>query len=237
VVVAISCLSAFLEIFEMGGVVGGFVKGLLYADLTQPVYNTIIISLFIASIHFASGLRLREEKEFYEKLMSPFQKLFRIARKEAAQSAKRTRVRKEKIERGVRVEPTIDNKQYAERISKNPEAAHRKAPKPAAKQGSLLLGEMDDDFELPPVDLLREAPHRYQTARMSESALAQNAKILEGALADFGVKGEISKISPGPVVTLYEFQPAAGIKASRVIGLADDIARSMSAFGHMTGDC
>mgnify|MGYP002353369510 FL=1 len=64
---------------------------------------------------------------------------------------------------------------------------------------------------------------------MSEESLAQTARLLEGVLDDFGVKGEIVNVRPGPVVTLYELEPAPGVKSSRVIGLADDIARSMSA--------
>ena len=64
---------------------------------------------------------------------------------------------------------------------------------------------------------------------MSSEALEANARLLEGVLEDFGVKGEIINVRPGPVVTLYELEPAPGIKSSRVIGLADDIARSMSA--------
>ena len=64
---------------------------------------------------------------------------------------------------------------------------------------------------------------------MSSDALEQNARLLEGVLEDFGVRGEIVNVRPGPVVTLYELEPAPGIKSSRVIGLADDIARSMSA--------
>jgi S-DNA-T family DNA segregation ATPase FtsK/SpoIIIE len=59
--------------------------------------------------------------------------------------------------------------------------------------------------------------------------LEQNARMLEGVLDDFGVKGQIINVRPGPVVTLYELEPAPGIKSSRVISLADDIARSMSA--------
>ena len=64
---------------------------------------------------------------------------------------------------------------------------------------------------------------------LSTDALEANARLLEGVLEDFGVKGEIINVRPGPVVTLYELEPAPGIKSSRVIGLADDIARSMSA--------
>ena len=72
-------------------------------------------------------------------------------------------------------------------------------------------------------------PKRLVAAKISEDALEQNARLLEGVLDDFGVKGEIINVRPGPVVTLYELEPAPGIKSSRVIGLADDIARSMSA--------
>ena len=64
---------------------------------------------------------------------------------------------------------------------------------------------------------------------MSMESLQQNARLLEGVLEDFGVRGAIEKVRPGPVVTLYELEPAPGTKTSRVIGLADDIARSMSA--------
>jgi DNA segregation ATPase FtsK/SpoIIIE, S-DNA-T family len=83
-------------------------------------------------------------------------------------------------------------------------------------------------YVLPPLAMLAEAK-RQQGAQISEDALQQNARLLEGVLDDFGVKGEIINVRPGPVVTLYELEPAPGIKSSRVIGLADDIARSMSA--------
>ena len=72
-------------------------------------------------------------------------------------------------------------------------------------------------------------PKKSVGAKISHDALEQNARLLEGVLDDFGVKGEIVNVRPGPVVTLYELEPAPGIKSSRVIGLADDIARSMSA--------
>ncbi len=80
----------------------------------------------------------------------------------------------------------------------------------------------------PPLDLLQVAAPNEGT-RQSEAALKSNASRLEKVLGDFGVKGEIVTVKPGPVVTLYELAPAPGIKSSRVIGLADDIARSMSA--------
>jgi S-DNA-T family DNA segregation ATPase FtsK/SpoIIIE len=84
------------------------------------------------------------------------------------------------------------------------------------------------EYRLPPLQMLAE-PRKLPPTKVSEDALSQNARLLEGVLEDFGVKGEIINVRPGPVVTLYELEPAPGIKSSRVIGLADDIARSMSA--------
>ncbi|MEZ2130161.1 MULTISPECIES: DNA translocase FtsK [unclassified Sinorhizobium] len=83
-------------------------------------------------------------------------------------------------------------------------------------------------YEFPPRTLLQEPVERVGEI-MSQETLEQNAGLLESVLEDFGVKGEIIHVRPGPVVTLYEFEPAPGVKSSRVIGLADDIARSMSA--------
>ena len=83
-------------------------------------------------------------------------------------------------------------------------------------------------YELPALSLLGK-PEARKAKVASDEQLEQNARMLENVLADFGVKGEIINVRPGPVVTLYELEPAAGVKSSRVIGLSDDIARSMSA--------
>jgi len=107
-------------------------------------------------------------------------------------------------------------------------------PAPPLKPGKRVAREAQPSFldrsryELPPLLLLSEAK-KIATSKVSADALEQNARLLEGVLDDFGVKGEIINVRPGPVVTLYELEPAPGIKSSRVIGLADDIARSMSA--------
>jgi len=95
-------------------------------------------------------------------------------------------------------------------------------------QPSLLERLARHDYILPPLHILGE-PRKAAANKVSDDALGQNARLLEGVLEDFGVKGEIIHVRPGPVVTLYELEPAPGIKSSRVIGLADDIARSMSA--------
>tara|TARA_B100001250_G_scaffold266536_1_gene229905 strand:- start:66 stop:1670 length:1605 start_codon:yes stop_codon:yes gene_type:complete len=95
-------------------------------------------------------------------------------------------------------------------------------------QPSLNLGAEETSFELPSLSLL-ESKIEIANLNLSEDALQENARMLESVLDDYGVKGRIISVRPGPVVTLYELEPAAGIKASRVISLADDIARSMSA--------
>jgi S-DNA-T family DNA segregation ATPase FtsK/SpoIIIE len=86
----------------------------------------------------------------------------------------------------------------------------------------------DEPYDPPSIKLLQQV--RGNRGRgVSDEVLQENARELEGVLQDFGVKGEITNVRPGPVVTLYELEPAPGTKSSRVIGLADDIARSMSA--------
>ena len=109
-------------------------------------------------------------------------------------------------------------------------AARAPAPKPGKRmQREAQPSFLDRDaFELPPLTYLAE-PKRSPAAAVSTDALEQNATLLEGVLEDFGVRGEITQVRPGPVVTLYELEPAPGTKSSRVISLADDIARSMSA--------
>jgi S-DNA-T family DNA segregation ATPase FtsK/SpoIIIE len=93
------------------------------------------------------------------------------------------------------------------------------------RQPSLALG---DSYRLPSVDLLTPPPKPVNVV-LDKQALERNARLLESVLDDFSVKGEIVEVRPGPVVTMYELEPASGIKASRVIQLADDIARNMSA--------
>ena len=83
-------------------------------------------------------------------------------------------------------------------------------------------------YEHPPLSLLTN-PVTIERHMLSDEALEENARMLENVLEDYGVKGDIVSVRPGPVVTMYELEPAPGLKASRVIGLADDIARSMSA--------
>ncbi|HEX8300936.1 FtsK/SpoIIIE family DNA translocase, partial [Sphingomonas sp.] len=103
------------------------------------------------------------------------------------------------------------------------------APSPArTKPPTQTSLDFKDSYKLPPLDLLTPSPIN-KNAAIDKAALERNARLLESVLDDFNVKGQIVEVRPGPVVTMYELEPASGIKASRVIQLADDIARNMSA--------
>ncbi len=151
---------------------------------------------------------------------------------------------------GLRIEPVFanapvdfDDDAFADNPENSPQhdlksAARRvERSKRKIKPGRRARTESEPEFafhksetyEFPSIDLLAKPRAKTRTIRLSDQALEQNARLLEGVLEDFGIRGEIVKVRPGPVVTLYELRPAPGIKSSRVIGLADDIARSMSA--------
>nr|WP_246413546.1 DNA translocase FtsK [Rubricella aquisinus] len=103
-----------------------------------------------------------------------------------------------------------------------------KSKRAMAEEQPKLFADNDDGYDAPPLSLL-EAPLDIRRPAASDEALSQNAKLLESVLDEYGIGGTIEAVKPGPVVTMYELEPAPGLKASRVIGLADDIARSMSA--------
>ncbi|MDO9640691.1 MAG: DNA translocase FtsK 4TM domain-containing protein [Pseudotabrizicola sp.] len=118
-------------------------------------------------------------------------------------------------------------KPVVQHIVKKPMTPSRQAM--AESQPRLRFDEaVSQPYELPPLSLL-SSPSTVERFALSDEALEENARMLESVLDDYGVKGEIVSVRPGPVVTMYELEPAPGLKASRVIGLADDIARSMSA--------
>lgn len=125
-----------------------------------------------------------------------------------------------------RVEPEAPRIVTSERVRLRQDVLRGKREGSEAQTTFDLEG---DTYKLPPLGLLAKSKAPPQGDLLSEESLEQNARLLEDVLQDFGVRGEIIEVRPGPVVTLYELQPAPGIKSSRVIGLADDIARSMSA--------
>jgi DNA segregation ATPase FtsK/SpoIIIE, S-DNA-T family len=135
---------------------------------------------------------------------------------EEQRAARRARAR-------VVTEPAPDQPERRAPEITDPHAPPKKAALANAKQRDMFAS-----FQLPSLDLLTEAPVD-KAPKLDKLALERNARLLETVLDDFNVKGEITAVRTGPVVTMYELEPAPGIKASRVVGLAEDIARNMSA--------
>jgi S-DNA-T family DNA segregation ATPase FtsK/SpoIIIE len=131
-----------------------------------------------------------------------------------------------------RAEPRFDDARTpAEPDLEDEEDEEEDEESPRARKGVRVVRPArrpSGDYDLPSLSLLA-APKSNDRTTLSSAVIEENANSLEDVLEDFGVRGDIINASPGPVVTLYELEPAAGIKSSRVIGLADDIARSMSA--------
>ena len=124
-----------------------------------------------------------------------------------------------------RIAPQEEQKSVVRPRSQAPVQQSKKAK--AEAQPSLFKSP-NLNYETPPLEVLAN-PTTIVRHQLSDEALEENARMLESVLDDYGVKGDIVSVRPGPVVTMYELEPAPGLKASRVIGLADDIARSMSA--------
>jgi S-DNA-T family DNA segregation ATPase FtsK/SpoIIIE len=124
-----------------------------------------------------------------------------------------------------RPRPTVAVAEPARPIPPAAKPNPRKGKGSLPGQASLALG---DNYQLPSLGLLAAPPEKGKS-QIDRAGLERNARLLESVLEDFHVRGDIVEVRPGPVVTMYELEPASGIKASRVIQLADDIARNMSA--------
>jgi S-DNA-T family DNA segregation ATPase FtsK/SpoIIIE len=139
------------------------------------------------------------------------------------------RRRRERRDPEDRIEPTLADRP-APRVNRSVTKPVKPSKRAAREAQPKLPLEPAGDYQLPPLSLLTRAkPTTSVATQLTDEALQQNARLLESVLDDFGIRGEIISVRPGPVVTLYELEPAPGIKSSRVISLADDIARSMSA--------
>ncbi|MCE3233562.1 MAG: ftsK [Rickettsiaceae bacterium] len=226
---------------SMGGFLGDLLNGFFSPVLTTFGFAAVSFICGMAALYFAWGMTEDELKVIYSVLREASIIAWKVALVVSVAAVNLVRVlfKKEPIElRQAEVEDQEEEEEYedeeeseeeSEEDEEKEEFVEFKEPKPkkkkVIKQTSLKLDP--SDFELPDFEFLTEAKASSKSS-VSSKSLEQNAKLLKKVLEDFGVKGEILKVRPGPVVTLYELEPAAGTKSSRVIGLADDIARSMS---------
>jgi len=225
----------------LGGLWGDAIVGLIRwicSGLRLPgapvIAGLLFLPLALWGIGYAVGLRfadLAEGLAWARGIRRPAAPAPQ-ARRPAAKAPPRPRPALELDEGPVVLEPSPPWEAPAPaRGTPEPRVAAARAPKPRREaddsQAAFDFVRPSTGFDLPPLSMLTKPAKRV--ASVDEEALKQNAKMLEGVLQEFGVRGVIDQIRPGPVVTLYELVPAPGVKHGRVVALSDDIARSMSA--------
>jgi DNA segregation ATPase FtsK/SpoIIIE, S-DNA-T family len=199
-----------------GGLLGDFLSH-KFIEYFNPVGAVlVVIAVFLVALILCTGLSLiRAVDGFFRRLQSVGKKM----------DEARDR-RREKAERSRRLEAALSRrKEQDPPVIKEKKAPLNPNPKP--KQEKFEFLSESEDYRLPGSDLLDEPPQG--TGGMKSDSLMANARLVEKKLSDFHVTGEVVEVSTGPVITMYEYQPAPGVKISKVAGLADDLAMNMRA--------
>lgn len=219
-----------------GGILGDFILKEINISPYKIYLLLIVSSIFLITFFISSSLSITQWKVGYaivskiiiailygfHKVLLPFRVLLRRLSRGKVDIGSEN---KNKLTSSLFINIADNNKE-----DNNP-AVNFKAKKTERLKSSIKksIAKLEkSNFELPSVSFLKESKIRAKD-EINQAILRKNAKDLEQVLNDFGINGRILAIHSGPVVTLYELEPAAGIKSSRIIGLADDIARSMKA--------
>ena len=191
-----------------------------YLEHADIITSVVLACTALLAVSYGFALRLpRLARVSQEPLNKP--------KKPVAAARASARSAPEAVDIPIPDEPTSPGPAVGTLAIKTPKSSGRASGREEREiQPTLPLFDEPGAFRLPQLSML--AKPSVRTANVDEAALRQNARMLEGVLAEFGVRGEIDQIRPGPVVTLYELAPAPGVKSARVVALSDDIARSMS---------
>ena len=233
----LTSISVFLNLLNLSSL-NGFISNEIMISLldfgllsTSSSYILLLISVFLFSailLFFSMGLSKRDWllmmqviSQILLKITYLFVSLFKLVFKIPNNSKLHSINKKQEL-----IEPKIDFENIKnEPVSNFGQTNVDEISTPLQKEIDL---DNDDEYKSPSVDFLSQ-PDRNISPLMNEQELNANSEILKKVLADFKIEGDIINISPGPIVTMYELQPAPGIKASKIISLSDDIARNMSA--------
>jgi DNA segregation ATPase FtsK/SpoIIIE, S-DNA-T family len=225
--VLVSILADSENAREAGGIVGGFLKESFLVPLFGRIGATLItlaallLSLMLLTQNSLLDILIRSRKKIAEirKTLGPALSHHLDAFKERREKRKGENTKKERRDY---VPPPIVLKEESK------EEPRKKAlKKPVAPPEQFNLPEINDGYQLPPLELL-DPPEREQF-KIDKETLQANSLILQKKLADFGVDGEVVAVRPGPVITMYEFKPAPGVKVRRIVLLADDLAMALRA--------
>jgi S-DNA-T family DNA segregation ATPase FtsK/SpoIIIE len=204
----------------MGGFIGEIFSRYLVRYFNRPGATILLSVILILSFVLGTGISFIS---VVKHLGGAFQKLIekigtlKMVRKESAEREKKLVKRKQEKKELKEVPPTV--------VVEKPSPPPKKEE--VAKQEAFEFLESSKVFQLPPISLLEAEVEKRQ--KIDRESLIMNSRILEKKLLDYGVEGKVVEVRPGPVITVYEFEPAPGVKVSRIVNLADDLALALSA--------
>ena len=212
---------------ETGGIVGGFLK----ESVLVPLFGRISATL-IAFVTFLLSLMLVTQNSLLDFLNQAKKNFAELSKSVVPAVKKRVQALKEKREKRKGDNTKKERRDYIpppivlkEEVKE--EAVKKTSKKPSVPQEQFKLPEIGKGYKLPPAELLD--PSDGEQFKIDKETLHANSLILQKKLADFGVEGEVVAVRPGPVITMYEFKPAAGVKVRRIVTLADDLAMALRA--------
>jgi S-DNA-T family DNA segregation ATPase FtsK/SpoIIIE len=211
---------------SLGGFVGHYLFERFIANHSFFLSFSLLLIVSIAAFSIANFVSMRVYQRFFRKVSIMAKRKFihlkSVMQEKAIMFYEKTKYALLKRFKKNRLQAAVANDDAP--------SSQEKIAKITKEFDSSLKVTKNKNFELPSVDILKNVPiSKKKNDAFSKDTLARNSKILEKTFEDFGIKGKITNVKPGPVVTLYELEPSAGTKSSRIIGLADDVARSMSA--------
>ena len=216
-----------LMIYRQDLLVGGFIGEIFSRNLVRyfnrPGATILLLLILIIAFVLGTGVSfislIRRLGDAVKRLAEKIGTL-RMVRKEQARRAKKLI----KPEKGEGAGEAKENVAPVVVVEKAPSPSRQKE---AMKQEAFEFMETSKVFQLPPISLLEADPEKRQ--KIDRDSLIMNSRILEKKLLDYGVEGKVVEVRPGPVITVYEFEPAPGVKVSRIVNLADDLALALSA--------
>ncbi|MFT6332096.1 MAG: S-DNA-T family DNA segregation ATPase FtsK/SpoIIIE [Lentimonas sp.] len=211
---------------SLGGVNGSFVLSKL-SFIPHFIIGAFSFSLSVVLVSIIIEITLKDWQYFFRYSLVTLQYLLDAIKSALDKIDDKMRKNHPKTNEETAANVKVRKSFFSRKISKKAKAEPSK--KKVNKTKQIIKSSSNSNYELPGVDLLVERSAASKNKKVSTVALEQQSKMLLKVLEDFGVYGQMVNVKLGPVVTLHEFEPAAGTKAARVVGLADDIARSMSA--------
>ena len=213
---------------DAGGIIGGFLKESVLVPLFGPLSAvliagfTLLLSVMLLTQNSLLDIIGQTRKNFGELRKSLVPVIHNRLKEFKEKQDKRKGENTKKEKRDYVPPPIVLKDEYRDET-----AARKAAKKPPAPPEQFKLPEVGEGYKLPPLELLD--PADGEQVKVDTETLQANSLILQKKLEDFGVEGEVVAVRPGPVITMYEFKPAPGVKVRRIVMLADDLAMALRA--------